>query len=87
MYEGYFSLLSASSSDLSLILMARMSPSLKFFLCVFQNKGPNPRKRPLQRLVLSGKMILARKKLRKRFLKSKNIAKLSVEFSILNKPF
>ena len=32
-------------------------------------------------------MILARKKLRKRFLKSKNIAKLSVEFSILNKPF
>ena len=85
--RDFFSLLSASSWDLSLFLMARMSSSLKIILCVFQNKGPNLRRRPLQRLVSSGKMILARKKLRKKFLKSKSIAKSSEEFSILNKPF
>ena len=65
-----------------------MSPRA-FNYCVFspKNEGPNPRRRPLQRLVLSGKMIQARKKLRKKFLRSRSIAKLSEEFSILNKPF
>jgi len=68
--------------------MALMSPQA-FNYCVFspKNEGPNPRKRPLPRLVLSGKMILARKRLRKKFLKSKSIAKWSEEFSTLNKLF
>ena len=65
-------------------LAALMSPS-PFYNFFLPNKGPSPRRRPLLKLVSNGRMMLARKKLKKICLKSKNIVKSFVWFATPNK--
>ena len=63
-----------------------MKPCSNIFLCLKKlflpnpkkNKGPSPRRRLLPRPVWNGKMTLARRKLRKTSIKSRNIAPLFV---------